>query len=48
MELFRLGRGVEGIIIRRGHGDHLTDRVNRCLAVLSELTEHSFKRQEKV
>ena len=39
------GRCVECVIIHRGHGDHLPHcfrrMVNRRIAVLSELTEHS-------
>jgi hypothetical protein len=44
------GKCLECVIIHRGHGDHLPncfrDMVNRRLARLSELTEHTLKRTD--
>ncbi len=41
------GTCIECVTVHRGHGDHLPfclqAMVNRRLAVLSELSEHSFK-----
>ena len=45
------GKCVECVIIHRGHSDHLPhcfrNMVNERLEGLSELSEHSFKRQPK-
>lgn len=41
------GKCIECVMIHRGHGDHLPycfrDMVNKRIAAVSELTEHSFK-----
>lgn len=45
------GRCRECVLIHRGHGDHLPDclkpMVNRRIAALSALTEHSFRPGEE-
>ena len=43
------GKCVECVILHRGHGDHLPycffKMVNKRLEALSELSEHSFKKE---
>jgi hypothetical protein len=42
------GKCMQCVIIHRGHGDHLPEcfynMINKKIGVLSELTEHSFKK----